>query len=180
MRSIAIASILLLPVLAGAAAGQGALPAPSSGAAPAPMILLEDWTRPRGRAESVERLERIGLRERQEAHARATARGWPVAARDPRSRPWALVAWRDGRPVYRSPGAANMAISSAVTPVRQRAPYALSGQGQRAGLWDLSAARADHIELDGRVTLMDATGSGSHATAVAGVIAAWEIGRAHV
>ena len=66
-----------------------------------------------------------------------------------------------------------MAISSAVTPVRQRAPYALSGQGQRAGLWDLSAARADHIELDGRVTLMDATGSGSHATAVAGVIAAW-------
>jgi subtilisin family serine protease len=68
------------------------------------------------------------------------------------------------------------ATSAAVSKVNvvQAAPYGLTGAGVAVSLFELAAAQATHVELNGRLTV-NASGGGAdarHATHVAGTIAA--------
>ena len=67
---------------------------------------------------------------------------------------------------------ANAAISAAVTPIRQTAPYFLDGTGQLIGVWDSGAVRQGHQEFTGRVVLKESVSTNFHATHVAGTLIA--------
>jgi hypothetical protein len=76
----------------------------------------------------------------------------------------------NGRPLYRTTvGAAD---AKSVGADKLWTDYGLSGAGITVGLWDAGAVNAAHWELEGRVWVMDSSEKHSHATAVAGFIAA--------
>ncbi len=76
----------------------------------------------------------------------------------------------NGRPLYRmTVGAADAKTSAADV---ARLTFGLSGEGIEVGVWDAGAVRAGHQEFTGRVFVMDSSEEHSHATAVAGFVAA--------
>ena len=76
----------------------------------------------------------------------------------------------NGRPLYRTTvGMADAKTSSADV---ARAEFGLSGEGVEVGVWDAGAVRVSHQEFAGRVFVMDSSKEHSHATAVAGFVAA--------
>jgi hypothetical protein len=62
------------------------------------------------------------------------------------------------------------AITTTADQVRATAPYDLSGNGVRVGVWDEGGVRTTHMEFTGRVTLADGAPVSSHATHMAGTI----------
>jgi hypothetical protein len=123
------------------------------------------------RQERVETLRNITQRQKAEAIEIADTQGFPVR-------------WQIGRTIQelmRIDGTriwvytttnSNAAISAAVTPIRQTAPYFLDGAGQLIGVWDGGDVRSTHQELIGRITKLDNVGNSNHATHVAGTIIA--------
>ena len=101
----------------------------------------------------------------------ALEKGWKTKGKNA-DRVCELMGIFDGRIVYRQTCNVNSAISSAVVPVRNTAPYNLNGGGFTVGLWDGGDVRGSHQELAGRVSVEDFASLDNHATHVAGTIGA--------
>lgn len=108
--------------------------------------------------------------------ARADDSGIPVRIDGPGNRVSILHDFRDdGQPVYRRTQNANAAISSGANLV-QAAPYNLSGNGIKVGVWDAGAVRNTHRELGtSRVIKRNNVAIDDHATHVAGTIGAFGV-----
>jgi len=121
--------------------------------------------------ESIHRL-RGRLREQKE-HAWEVARqqGWRTRGQT-NGIVYELMAIRDGLPYFYRTHNQNSAISIAVDKVRNTLPYDVSGAGVVAGVWDSGPILASHREFGDRIQIVDYGDSSSHATHVAGTIAA--------
>lgn len=119
-------------------------------------------------------------RERVDAEREARARAWSIAVKqgwEPKGeedgRAYELAAVRGDHVYVRTSFNRDAAISTAVTPVRQTAPYSLDGQGVVVGIWDEGTVRGTHQELaGGRVVNRDGGAIRSHSTHVGGTIGA--------
>lgn len=71
-----------------------------------------------------------------------------------------------------APAIANNVTAAALSNVDdiQGLPYNLTGTGVNLGIWDEGNVRTDHPDLVGRVTLLENTSVGDHATHVAGTM----------
>ncbi|MDZ4699854.1 MAG: S8 family serine peptidase [Rhodothermales bacterium] len=84
----------------------------------------------------------------------------------------ALIGMSDGHPVYFGTQNDAVALAMGVRGLHLRAGASLTGAGQIIGLWDEGPVYADHQELSGRVADQDGGAPSSHATHVAGTLAA--------
>lgn len=123
------------------------------------------------RHEVAESFARRGAEEARAARDAAERRGWVRRGTTPDGRTFQLVRLRDGLPIYYETLAANAGISSAANLIRSTPPYSVEGAGWTIGVWDAGAVRADHVELEGRVTHGDGADLSGHATFVAGIAA---------
>jgi len=95
----------------------------------------------------------------------------PVRIEGPGHKVSLLYDFLGDEPVYRTTLNINAAISTGANLLNQ-APYGLDGTGVTVGLWDESRARTNHVELAGKVTIMDGVSANSdHSTHCAGTIA---------
>lgn len=78
----------------------------------------------------------------------------------------------DGQPIYITTYNNNAAISTAANLVRDDASFGVDGSGVVVGIWDGGAVLTNHVELVGRVTMVDDAEFDNHATHVAGTIGA--------
>lgn len=105
-------------------------------------------------------------------HAKAESLGIPIRIDGPGSRVATIYDFRGDQPLYRTTLNANAAISSGANLI-QAAPYSLTGNGTKVGVWDAGKVRSTHQELTGRVTYKDAgTTQDDHSTHVGGTIGA--------
>ncbi len=123
------------------------------------------------RRQRVEELARISQSKRDRAWQTAADRGWQPKIQHGHTI-IELMAIDRGRVYFYQTDNQNAAISVAADKVRQTSPFNLDGNSQIVGLWDGGAARTDHQELTGRVTVKDGAATVDHATHVAGTIAA--------
>ena len=81
---------------------------------------------------------------------------------------------KDGTPVYYELGNESSAVSSRIHEIRfdGNAGLSLDGAGLNIGLWDGGNPLASHQELEGKIILTDLDTWSSHATHVAGILAA--------
>ncbi len=122
------------------------------------------------RSQRVQRL-RLQARAWQEpALELARTKGWRIRSAGGPQR-YELVAFRNGRPVYRINGNAGAAVGAAVHPV-WGAPFELSGAGERIGIWDWGMIRASHQEFGSRVSVREVGEADDHFTHTAGTIGA--------
>ncbi len=126
---------------------------------------------PEFRAQKVRQLRRKYRQKRQRAHRIAKEKGWPVRTYI-NGNLHVLVDIDEGGPRYISTCNKESAIVINADKVRQTPPYNIDGTGIAVGVWDGGAARDTHVELDGRVQLMESMSYNSHATHVTGTIAA--------
>ena len=112
--------------------------------------------------------------DRNESIALAAAYGIPLRKELPDGTIMELAKFRNGKPMYWVTHNANAAISVGASRVYSGggAGLALSGSGIVIGEWDGGAPRASHVELAGRVTVMDGASTAGHATHVAGTMIA--------
>ena len=125
------------------------------------------------RAATVERLTQRAERQKNEARAEATKRGWPVRFKKQDGRGVVeLLRLEDGKPMYQATANVNAAISTGVDRVRNTNPFGLNGAGWTVGVWDGGVARTTHQEFGGRVAALDGGAINDHATHVSGTISA--------
>ncbi|MBN2704089.1 MAG: S8 family serine peptidase [Pontiellaceae bacterium] len=126
---------------------------------------------PEERAALAEQIRERQHAEKTNAVAWAQSRGIPVReVRDGRVRE--LMEVRDGKPVYFTTYNKNAAISTAANLVRDDASFGVDGSGIIVGVWDGGSVLSNHVELVGRVTVIDDVAAENHATHVAGTIGA--------
>lgn len=78
----------------------------------------------------------------------------------------------DGKPIYLTTYNKNAAISTAANLLRDDVSFGVNGSGVVVGVWDGGAVLTNHVELAGRVTMVDDAEFDNHATHVAGTIGA--------
>jgi len=100
----------------------------------------------------------------------ARERGLPVSGRIGDLGGWELVGFEDGRPIIHETQATKASKSTQASVV-WASPYSLQGAGWRVGVWDFGTVRNDHVELVGRVSVINPSPFASHPTFVAGIIA---------
>ncbi len=131
-----------------------------------------DSTDPEARALAGRRIRDLQERQDRAVLAKAAALGIPVRKAGPGNKLSILHDFRGDEPLYRSTLNRNAAISAAANLVHP-APYNLTGQGVKVGVWDGGSVRNTHQELTGRVTKRNSSAANdAHATHVAGTIAA--------
>jgi len=118
-----------------------------------------------------DKLREHETRSRQAARRRAAAEGWEGEL-DPGRPHDALLAIKGGRVYERMTFNRNAAISTAADRVRRTPPHDLDGGAVTVGVWDEGTVRATHREFGGRVNPKDGTDPQTHATHVAGTVAA--------
>ena len=128
-------------------------------------------SRPADRDRVVARMAGIENARRQNARARAAARGLPLRIIQPNGRIQEITDFSGDEPVYFTTENANAAISTGANLLRT-SPYSLSGAGLTIGIWDGGSARTTHQEFGGRVTVKDGAASIDHATHVGGTLIA--------
>ncbi|MBJ7285617.1 MAG: S8 family serine peptidase, partial [Akkermansiaceae bacterium] len=128
-------------------------------------------SRPADRARVVKRMQEIENTRRQNVRARAALLGLPLRTELPNGRVNEIADFDGDRPLYLSTNNVNAAISSGANLLRT-SPYSLTGAGVTIGVWDGGAARSTHLELSGRVTVMDGAAVIDHATHVGGTLIA--------
>ncbi len=140
-----------------------------------------DWQQPQARAQAVEEMRAIEVRELNKARQIAQQRGKPLREKLPNGKVRELVGLdEDGDLLYVETKNVNAAISTGANLLHQ-APYSLDGFGLRVGVWDApDSARVTHQEFNegaaSRVTAMNgSTTPDNHATHVAGTIAAYGV-----
>ncbi|MCC5805561.1 MAG: S8 family serine peptidase [Opitutales bacterium] len=134
---------------------------------------VQDLRDPADRARAVESIRARESALREEAHRRAAERGLPVRLEEPGGRVKEIFAFdAEDRPVYRETHNLNAAITAAADLLHNYPEAPLHGAGVTVGVWDAGSVRATHREFDDRVTLMNSASVNSHATHVAGTVAA--------
>src|SRR6478752_6854573 len=138
-----------------------------------------DISRAADRARVVERMSANENTRRQNARAKAAARGLPLRTELPNGRVQEIQDFDGERPIYFTTDNVNAAISTGANLLRT-SPYSLTGAGVTIGLWDGGSGRSTHQEFGGRLVVMDGAGSIDHATHVGGtLIAAGVVAAAH-
>lgn len=169
-------------VSAAAAASLGLVPDPHSGPAwpegfteyrtPAEILADRDISNPEQRAQAVAEMTAAENIRYAAVLAKADDMGIPVRIEGPGHNLAVLYDFRGDDPLYRRTLNTNAAITTGAN-LLNAAPYDLTGVGMTAGVWDGGRVRTDHVELNGKVTVMDgAVTNDDHATHVAGTIAA--------
>jgi hypothetical protein len=130
-----------------------------------------DISRPADRARVVAQMSANENTRRQNARAKAAARGLPLRSQMPNGRIQEIADFDGEQPIYFSTQNANAAISTGANLLRT-SPYTLSGTGVTVGVWDGGSGRASHQEFGGRLVVMDNSSPIDHATHVGGTIAA--------
>lgn len=133
--------------------------------------LWDTLAAPGKREKLAEHLRRDYHRRKDEAWTQALKEGWQPQG-ETNGRPYELLAIKDGRLYVRTTFNRDAAISTATDAVREMPPYDLAGTGILVGLWDAGAVRASHQEFQNRVIVRDNAPLSSHATHVAGTLAA--------
>lgn len=128
-------------------------------------------SRPADRALLVTRMAAVEQRRRDDARARAAARGLPLRTVTPGGRVQEITAFDGDQPVYFTTDNVNAAISTGANLLRN-SPYSLSGSGITIGMWDGGSGRASHQEFGGRLVVKDGATPINHATHVGGTLAA--------
>lgn len=165
-----------------AAASLGLVPDPDSGPAwptgftvyrtPAEILAGKDLSDPAQRARAVAEMSTAENIRYAAVLAKADEMGIPVRVDGPGHNVAVLYDFRGDEPLYRTTLNTNAAITTGAN-LLNAVPYGLTGNGMTAGVWDGGRVRTDHVELSGKVTVMDgATNNDDHATHVAGTIAA--------
>ena len=126
---------------------------------------------PERRAEIVQRLSQKQRDHRREAVQLLRRMGLPERVQHPDGRIEEIARFEAGQPLYFTTHNANAAISTGAN-LLNTAPYGLNGTGVTLGLWDGGAARSNHSEFGGRITIVDASVAADHATHVAGTMVA--------
>ena len=132
-----------------------------------------DLKRPADRAKAAQRIRAIENAGLERARDKANAMGIPMRQERPDGTVRQIIDLdENGEFVINSTFNVNAAISTSTNFV-QSAPYNLDGTGWIVGVWDGGDVRASHQEFGGnRVTVFNNVGLSSHATHVAGTIAA--------
>lgn len=135
-----------------------------------------DWKNPASRAQMVERMKAIEVRELNKARLIAQSRGKPLREKFPSGKVRELVGLdEDGDLLYVETKNVNAAISTGADQLHL-APHSLDGSGLTVGVWDADSALVTHQEFNegttSRVNNMDAQPTDDHSTHVAGTIAA--------
>jgi hypothetical protein len=130
-----------------------------------------DLSIPQVRARVVAEMSSLDERQQKAVLDKAAQLNIPVRIEGPGHKVSLLYDFLGDEPVYRTTLNINAAISTGANLLNQ-APYGLDGTGVTVGLWDESRARTNHVELAGKVTIMDGVSANSdHSTHCAGTIA---------
>jgi len=134
---------------------------------------IGDLSVPGNRERAVARMQEIEQGRRATAAARAEALGLPLRSVRPDGTVVELVDFDGDRPVYFTTHNTNAAISTGADLLRAP-PYGLTASGLTIGMWDGGSGRASHQEFSvgSRLTVMDQSAPITHATHVAGTLAA--------
>ena len=131
----------------------------------------QSYIGPASRQQLVKHLAQEAREQKSAALEKALKHGWQIKGKSGHN-VYELMGVLDDRIIYKQTCNINSAITSAVDPTRNTAPYNLNGQGFTVGLWDGGDVRDSHQELAGRVSIEDFVGLDDHATHVAGTIGA--------
>ena len=126
---------------------------------------------PADRIQVVEGMRRIEEDRRTRALIEAAKRGLAGRRVSAGGRVIELVDWENGQPLFLSTCNVNAAISTGVDLIRP-APFSLSGNGVKIGVWDGGSALKTHVEFGNRITSVDGASAIDHATHVTGTLAA--------
>ena len=130
-----------------------------------------DLSIPEVRARVVAEMSSLDERQQKAVLDKAAQLNIPVRIEGPGHKVSLLYDFVGDEPVYRTTLNINAAISTGAN-LLNAAPYGLDGTGVTVGLWDEARARIDHVELSGKVTIMDGvTANSDHSTHCAGTIA---------
>lgn len=130
-----------------------------------------DLSIPQVRARVVAEMSSLDERQQKAVLDKAAQLNIPVRIEGPGHKVSLLYDFLGDKPVYRTTLNINAAISTGAN-LLNAAPYGLDGTGMTVGLWDEARARIDHVELAGKVTIMDGvTANSDHSTHCAGTIA---------
>jgi len=130
-----------------------------------------DLSIPQVRARVVAEMSSLDERQQKAVLDKAAQLNIPVRIEGPGHKVSLLYDFLGDKPVYRTTLNINAAISTGAN-LLNAAPYGLDGTGVTVGLWDESRARTNHVELAGKVTIMDGVSANSdHSTHCAGTIA---------
>lgn len=107
-----------------------------------------------------------------EARVMAKLLGMPEFMTTPDGRYAELIAFRNNQPIYYITNNKNAAISTRANKVYTGggAGLSLTGAGVTLGIWDGGSVRSTHIEVTGRVTIVDGSGNHWHAGHVGGTM----------
>jgi hypothetical protein len=131
-----------------------------------------DMTDPEVRARVVAEMRALQQAQDESVEEKARRLGIPIRIDGPGHKVSILHDFRGDEPLYRTTKNRNAAISTGAN-LLAPAPYNLSGQGIKVGVWDGGSVRSTHQELTGRVTKKNSSAANDdHATHVAGTIAA--------
>lgn len=129
-------------------------------------------TEPEVRARVVAEMAALQRAQNESVEEKARRLGVPLRIDGPGHKVSILHDFRGDEPLYRTTKNQSAAISTGAN-LLAPAPYNLTGNGIRVGVWDGGSVRSTHQELTGRVTKKNSSApNDDHATHVAGTIAA--------